>query len=91
MRIVRTGATKVVQVAGKLGIWGTKQFRSRILPEWDFADLASGSLTSGSFGEDLAGEWLDGDEISRLWQYDSKEYRRMGQDFWCDLHACVSK
>jgi FkbM family methyltransferase len=87
LRIPRASAAKVLHVASALGLWGvSKPFRSRMLPEWNFA---SGS--SGTFGEDLPGQWLTYDEIEYLWQRDLREHQKMKQDFWCDLHAMASE
>lgn len=87
LRATRWGAARVLQLAGALGLWGIKPFKLRRMPEWDFGEANN---CSGAFGEDLPGEWLAWDEVSYLWHRDLREYKKLGWDLWCDLHACVS-
>jgi FkbM family methyltransferase len=55
LRVTRTAAANALYLAEKLGLWGLKPFRSPRLPTWSFGEGAS---CSGSFGDELPGEWL---------------------------------
>jgi FkbM family methyltransferase len=89
-RVGRAGAAKVLQLAHAFGAWEvTQPFKSRLLPEWNFAEGDTGTY-SGTFGEDLPGEWLTWEEIAYLWHRDLREYQKMGRELCCDLHASVS-
>jgi hypothetical protein len=44
--------------------------------------------SSGPFGEDLPGRWLDLAEISMVWSHLSAlNYRRPSLAYWYDIHA----
>jgi FkbM family methyltransferase len=91
MRLKRAGADSVLKLAHVLGLWeAAKPFKSRLLPEWNFGE-GHGSTCSGTFGEDLPGEWLSWQEIAYLWHRDTREYQKMGRSFWCDLHATTTE
>ncbi|MCE0496356.1 MAG: FkbM family methyltransferase [Methylacidiphilales bacterium] len=88
LRIRRAVARKLLNMAravrAKLG--RTPQpFKSRMLPEWNFAEGAS-----GSFGEDLPGKWLSYEEAAYLWHRELTDYQKRGREYWCDLHATTS-
>jgi FkbM family methyltransferase len=90
LRFKRAGAAKVLQLASALGAWEIKRiFKSRLVPEWDFAEGEFGTY-SGSFGEDLPGEWLSWEEIAYLWHREMNEHQKVGRELLCDLHATVS-
>lgn len=88
LRIVRKGAATILQLATALGLWGFKPFTSRRLPEWKFSEDSTGC--SGSFGEDLPGDWMSWEELAHIWHRDLREYQKLRIEFWCDLHASVS-
>jgi FkbM family methyltransferase len=88
LRIVRKGAAMILQLATAAGFWGLKPYKSRRLPEWNFPDDVT--TFTGSFGEDLPGEWMSWEELAHIWHRDLREYRKLQIDFWCDLHAHAS-
>jgi len=89
-RMKRAGAAKVLQLARAFGVWDVRRpFKSRMLPEWTFTEENVGTY-SGSFGEDLPGEWLPWEETAYLWHRDTKEYQKMGRELTYDLHATFS-
>jgi FkbM family methyltransferase len=85
-RLARKSAALVLHLATTAGLWGRpKPFKSARLPDWNFVEGCS-----GTFGEDLPGEWLGWEQIAHLWHRDLREYQKMGQEFWCDIHATSS-
>jgi FkbM family methyltransferase len=91
-RLGRASAAMILQLASALGVWGaTKPFRSNRLPQWNFAEGGVVGTYSGTFGEDLPGEWLTWEKIAYLWHRDLREYQKMGLEFSCDLHASASQ
>jgi FkbM family methyltransferase len=86
LRVGRASAAKVLQLASALGLWGvSKPFKSPKVPEWNF-----GVGCSGTFGEDLPGEWLSWQEIAYIWHRDWRVHEKIGDVFWTDLHATTS-
>jgi len=90
MRLLRVIPGKFLILAEKLGFWGPKPFRSQRLPDWKFGNDSSGSTCSGTFGDELPGEWLNWEDTAYLWFREIREYKKMGLEFFCDLHACVA-
>ena len=86
MRALHTSGAKVLELANSLKLLEVPlPFKSSMLPKWSFAQGCS-----GTFGEDLPGEWLTGEEITYIWQRETKKRESIGKEFWCDLHAKVS-
>ena len=50
-------------------------------------------MSTGPFGADLAGEWLDLETARRMLLRHRRDYRRMADatryGFWCDWHATI--
>jgi len=90
LRLQRAGAAKILRLAKAMGVWDVrKPFKTRLVPEWQFTEKDIGTF-SGTFGEDLPGEWLTWQEMAYLWHRDLREYQKMGWELGCDLHACDS-
>jgi FkbM family methyltransferase len=87
MRLRRLAAAQILRAAKALCLWDSpKPFKSRRLPEWRFEK----GVCSGSFGEDILGEWLTWEEAAYLWHRDLHERQKLGLDFWWDIHATIS-
>jgi FkbM family methyltransferase len=87
MRARRVGAAALLNVAHSFGLWGTTKIKSGWQPNWQFNEGCS-----GTFGEDLPGEWLTWEETAYIWFRGMKQHKddgidKTGSDFWCDLHA----
>jgi FkbM family methyltransferase len=87
LRIARAGAAKLLAIARAFDLkpFGESIVRSRRLPEWTFRIGCA-----GTFGDDLPGEWLRGEDVAALWLRELDEYAKMGRELWCDLHATTS-
>jgi FkbM family methyltransferase len=86
MRALHTSGAKVLELANSLKLLEVPlPFKSSMLPKWSFAQGCS-----GTFGEDLPGEWHTSEEIAYIWLRETRKKKRIGKEFWCDLHARVS-
>lgn len=88
LKICRAVPARMLRVLDSTGEkrWGRSQpFVSRHLPEWNFKPGSS-----GTFGDDLPGEWLGWEDIARIWERDLHAHEKMGREFWCDLHATTA-
>jgi FkbM family methyltransferase len=56
--------------------------RSQRIPEWAFPEGSS-----GPFGEESPGEWLDIEEAVFRWTLHLRACRQRKAELWCDLHA----
>jgi FkbM family methyltransferase len=87
LRLARMAAAKCLGLARAVGLCDVKKpIKSRLLPAWKFPAEDIGTY-SGSFAEDLPGEWLDWEEIAYIWHRDSRECKKLEKEFPCDLHA----
>jgi len=82
-RVKRKVAAIVISLGSECHLWNNhKVFKSKINPEWEFREGSS-----GSYGEDLAGFWMNQDDILKIWSRDHEYHQSIGRECWCDLHA----
>jgi FkbM family methyltransferase len=85
-RLVRYAAARVLAGAEAAGLGkAPPPFRSKALPNWNFA-----AGCSGTFGDDIPGDWLTWQQIQQLWDRDHGDQPREGVEFWRDIHATCS-
>jgi FkbM family methyltransferase len=90
LRVSRAMAAGFLQGANHFGIWGMhREFKSSLVPDWKFSAEGVGTY-SGTFGADLPGKWLNYSQVSQIWNREMSEFRKMGKELCCDLHATGS-